>query len=63
MMTKDKMQHHIDSLEAKVRDLKKQVNEMYLDNVSDVEVEKVKKQKLKVKDEIVRCKKQLENYV
>lgn len=63
MMTKDKMQHHIDSLEAKVRDLKKQVHEMYLDNVSDVEVEKVKKQKLKVKDEIVRCKKQLENYV
>jgi hypothetical protein len=59
MIKKEKMEHHIVSLQEKVEVLKKQVHDMYLDNVSDVEVEKVKKQKLKIKDEIERCKKKI----
>lgn len=59
MLTKEKLEHHISHLEEKVERLKKEVNEAYLDNVSDLEVEKLKKQKLKLKDEIETCKRQL----
>jgi hypothetical protein len=59
MTTREKLEHHIAHLEEKVERLKKEVNEAYVDNVSDLEVEKLKKQKLKLKDEIESCKRQL----
>jgi uncharacterized protein YdcH (DUF465 family) len=59
MITKEKLEHHISHLEEKVEKLKKEVHDAYLDNVSDIEVEKMKKQKLKLKDEVEACKRQL----
>lgn len=59
MPNKEKIEHHISHLEEKVERLKKEVNAAYIDNVSDLEVEKLKKQKLKLKDEIESCKRQL----
>jgi hypothetical protein len=59
MPNKLKIEHHISHLEEKVERLKKEVNAAYLDNVSDIEIEKLKKQKLKLKDEIESCKRQL----
>ena len=40
--------------------LDKEIKDAYMDNVGDVEVEKMKKQKLKMKDEIESCKKKIE---
>lgn len=54
----EKIQRHISHLEEKVELLKKTIREMYMDNVSDFEVEKLKKQKLRLKDEIERFRKQ-----
>lgn len=56
-MTKEKLENHISHLEEKVQILKKLVKDMYLNNDSDLEVEKIKKQKLRIKDEIERCRK------
>lgn len=61
MLTKEKLEHHISHLEEKVERLKKEVNDGYLDGVSDLELEKLKKQKLKLKDEIESCKRQIES--
>lgn len=60
-MTKDKMQNHIKHLQEKHDKLDKEITAMYLDSVSDLVVEKAKKEKLKLKDEIERCKSQLES--
>lgn len=59
MLTKEKLEHHISHLEEKVERLKKEVNDAYMNSVSDLEVEKLKKQKLKLKDEIEDCKRKL----
>lgn len=61
MITKEKLEHHIKHLEEKHDKLNKEVRDAYMDNVSDVEVEKMKKQKLKLKDEIESCKRQIES--
>ena len=39
--------------------LDKEIKDAYMDNVGDLEVEKMKKQKLKLRDEIESCKKQI----
>lgn len=59
MLTKEKLEHHISHLEEKVEKLKKEVHDAYLDGVSDLEVEKMKKTKLKLKDEIESFKRQI----
>lgn len=61
MITKEKLQHHLSHLKEKHDTLDKEIKDAYLDNVSDIEVEKMKKQKLKLKDEMESCKKQIEN--
>lgn len=61
MITKEKLEHHIKHLEEKHELLHKEVRDAYMDNVSDVEIEKMKKQKLKLKDEIETCKKKIES--
>ena len=60
MITKEKLEHHIDALQEKHDLLDKEIKDAYMDNVGDVEVEKMKKQKLKLKDEIESCKRKIE---
>ena len=59
MITKEKLEHHIKHLQEKHILTDKEIKDAYMDNVSDLEVEKLKKQKLKLKDEIESCKKQI----
>jgi uncharacterized protein YdcH (DUF465 family) len=60
MITKEKLEHHMDALQEKHDLLDKEIKDAYMDNVGDVEVEKMKKQKLKLKDEIESCKRKIE---
>ena len=59
MITKEKLENHIKHLQEKHDILDKEIKDAYMDNVGDLEVEKMKKQKLKYKDEIESCKKQI----
>ena len=61
MITVEKLKHHLSHLKEKHDKLDKEIKDAYLDNVSDIEVEKMKKQKLKLKDEMDACKTQIEN--
>lgn len=60
MITKEKLEHHMDALQEKHDILDKEIKDAYMDNVGDVEVEKMKKQKLKLRDEIELCKRKIE---
>jgi len=60
MITKEKLEHHMKALQEKHDILDKEIKDAYMDNVGDVEVEKMKKQKLKLKDEIELCKRKIE---
>jgi uncharacterized protein YdcH (DUF465 family) len=59
MITKEKLEHHIAHLQEKHDRLDKEIRDAYIDNVGDLEVEKMKKQKLRLKDEIESCKKKI----
>jgi hypothetical protein len=59
MITKEKLEHHIKALQEKHDILDKEIKDAYMDNVSDIIVEKMKKRKLKLRDEIESCKKQI----
>ena len=59
MITKEKIQNHMKALQEKHDILDKEIKDAYMDNVGDLEIEKMKKQKLKYKDEIESCKKQI----
>lgn len=58
MITKEKLEHHISHLEDKVKHLKADVKEAYARGC-DLEWERLKKEKLKLKDEIESCKKKI----
>ena len=60
MITKEKLENHMKALQEKHDILDKEIKDAYMDNVSDLEVEKMKKQKLRLKDEIESCKKKIE---
>jgi len=60
-MNKDSLQHHIEHLEKQHRDLDKQILEDYKHYGDDRLVGVLKKQKLRLKDEIQNFKRQLEN--
>jgi uncharacterized protein YdcH (DUF465 family) len=60
MITKEKLEHHMDALQEKHDILDKEIKDAYMDNVGDLEIEKMKKQKLKLKDEIESCKRKIE---
>lgn len=60
MTTREKLEHHISHLEDKVKQLKAEVKEAYARGC-DKDWEILKKQKLKLKDEIETCKKQIES--
>lgn len=58
-MTKQKLQNHMVHLQEKHDILDKEIKDAYMDNIGDLEIEKMKKQKLKLRDEIESCKKQI----
>jgi len=59
MITKEKLENHIKHLQEKHDILDKEIKDAYMDNVGDLEIEKMKKQKLRLKGEIESCKKQI----
>ena len=59
MITREKLEHHVSHLEDKVKQLRAEVKEAYARGC-DIKWETLKKQKLKLKDEIEQCKKQIE---
>jgi hypothetical protein len=59
-MIKEKVERHMHALQEKHDILDKEIKDAYMDNVGDLEIEKMKKQKLKLRDEIESCKKQME---
>jgi uncharacterized protein YdcH (DUF465 family) len=58
-MTKEKMQHHIIHLQEQHRELDKEITEMDCHWDESPECHDLKKKRLKLKDEIERCKKKL----
>jgi len=58
-MIKEKLERHMHALQEKHDILDKEIRDAYMDNVGDLEIEKMKKQKLRLKDEIESCKKQI----
>jgi len=59
MITKEKLENHIKHLQELHDKLDKEVHDMYVDCVSDLVLEKAKKEKLRLKDEIERHKAQI----
>lgn len=59
MMTKEKMQHHITHLQEQHRALDKEITEMDCHWDESPECHDLKKKRLKLKDEIERCKQKL----
>jgi len=59
-MIKEKLERHMHALKEKHDILDKEIRDAFVDNVGDLEIEKMKKQKLRLKDEIESCKKQME---
>ena len=58
-MIKEKIERHMHALQEKHDILDKEIRDAFMDNLGDLEIEKMKKQKLKLKDEIESCKKQI----
>ena len=58
-MTKEKMQHHITHLQEQHRTLDKEITEMDCHWDESPECHDLKKKRLKLKDEIERCKQKL----
>lgn len=59
-MTKESMQNHIKHLEEQHKELKLDLMEADVRG-DELTAQKIKKQKLKIKDEIESCKKQLQS--
>ena len=58
-MDKVKMQHHIAHLQHLHDSVDKQIQQIYREYGNDIAVQQLKKKKLKLKDEIEACKKEL----
>jgi uncharacterized protein YdcH (DUF465 family) len=58
-MIKEKIERHMHVLQEKHDLLDKDIKDAFMDNVGDLEIEKMKKQKLKLRDEIESCKKMI----
>ena len=59
MITKEKLQHHISRLEEQHRALDKEITELDCHWDESRECHELKKKRLRIKDEIESCKKQL----
>ena len=60
MLTKEKLEHHISHLQEKHDSLDKQIWELDCHYDESIECHNLKKQKLKLRDEIETCKKQIQ---
>lgn len=58
-MNKEKMQHHIAHLERLHDSVDKQIEKVYREYGNDISIQQLKKKKLKLKDEIEHCKKEI----
>lgn len=52
MITREKLIHHVEHLKEKHDELDKQIQNLYEHHTDDFKVESLKKQKLKLRDEI-----------
>jgi len=59
MITREKLIHYVESLKEKHDELDKRINQLYLSRADDIQVEELKKQKLRLKDEIEKNNKKI----
>jgi uncharacterized protein YdcH (DUF465 family) len=59
-MTREKLIHHAEHLKEKHDALDRQIKELYEHHTDDLKVEKLKKEKLKLKDEIELTNKKID---
>ncbi len=59
MITKEKLQHHINHLQEKHDTLDREIQELYKLHENDLKIETLKKLKLHLKDEIEENKKKM----
>ena len=60
MMTREKLINHVEHLKEKHDKLDKQIKELYEHHTDDLTVEKLKKEKLKLKDEIEQTNRKID---
>lgn len=61
MLDRQKLEHHIKHLQEQHDMLDKEIKELYNHHTDDFKVEKLKKQKLNIRDDIERIKRQISN--
>ena len=61
MLDRQKLEHHIKHLQEQHDRLDREIKELYDHHTDDFKVESLKKQKLNIKDDIERLKKQIAN--
>lgn len=59
MLTREKLQHHINHLQEQHDSLDKKIQDLYFHHADDFKVEELKKQKLNLKDDIERLRRQM----
>jgi uncharacterized protein YdcH (DUF465 family) len=59
-MNREKLIHHVEHLKEKHDKLDKQIKELYEHHTDDLTVEKLKKEKLKLKDEIEQTNRKID---
>ena len=60
MITREKLIHHVEHLREKHDNLDHQIKELYEHHTDDLKVEALKKQKLKLRDEIEQTNKKID---
>ncbi len=61
MITREKLIHHAETLRERHDDLDKEITRLFEQRVDDIKVESLKKQKLKIKDEIEKLYKRIDS--
>jgi hypothetical protein len=60
MLTREKIEHHISHLQDKHNKIDKDITELYNQHGNDMKIETLKKVKLHIKDEIEKCRRQID---
>ena len=61
MITREKLEHHIKHLQEQHDILDKDIADLYKNHADEYQIEKMKKQKLNLRDDIERLKQQIKN--
>ncbi len=61
MITREKLIHHAETLRERHDDLDKEITKLFEQHADDIKVENLKKQKLKLKDEIEKLYKRIDS--